>query len=515
VPFKDPLWFAWPWFPAAAAAVLILLGFLVGRFAPLRRRALRRSAIFALLYFATIAAHLVGVWAGWPRAAFGAGLLSGTLELLLLTSLAAVLVFDLALPAIGISLATIVSDIVVGAAYILAIGLLPHHLGMNPAGLIATSAVVTAVIGLSLQATLGNILGGLALQLDESIHVGDWIELENGTQGRVRQIRWRHTVIETRDWDTVIVPNSMLQAQAFRILGKREGEPVQHRLWIHFDVDFRHHPGEVIAVVTEALRGAPIEGVAASPTPDCVCTDLARDGHDGVARYAVRYWLTDLAADAPVDSVVRARVYTALKRANIPLALPGHAIVMTQDDQEHKERGRAREQAARLAALGSVDLFSSMTVEEKERLASRMRYAPFSRGEIITRQGATAHWLYVLVKGAVEVRIEAEGGGKMSVASIAPPCFFGEMGLMTGAPRSATVAALSDVECYRIDKDDFHEILARRPEVAREMSGVLASRQPTLQEVRDDLDAETRKRRMDAERGRILESIQRFFGLGA
>lgn len=59
--------------------------------------------------------------------------------------------------------------------------------------------MAAAVIGLSLQSTLGNVIGGLALQIDDSINEGDWIELENKQQGQVKQVRWRHTVIETRD----------------------------------------------------------------------------------------------------------------------------------------------------------------------------------------------------------------------------------------------------------------------------------------------------------------------------
>ena len=75
-------------------------------------------------------------------------------------------------------------DLIVGAAYVVAIGWLMHRGGVDVTSIVATSAVVTAVIGLSLQATLGNIVGGLALQVDDSIHEGDWIELENKTQGR-------------------------------------------------------------------------------------------------------------------------------------------------------------------------------------------------------------------------------------------------------------------------------------------------------------------------------------------
>ena len=104
------------------------------------------------------------------------------------------------------------------------------------------------------------MLGGIALQLDDSIHVGDWLQLPSGQQGKVKAIRWRHTVVETRNWDTVIVPNSALLNDNIVILGEREDQPTQHRMWVYFNVDFRYSPEEVINVVEDALQST-IDGL--------------------------------------------------------------------------------------------------------------------------------------------------------------------------------------------------------------------------------------------------------------
>src|SRR5207237_1194921 len=87
--------------------------------------------------------------------------------------------------------------------------------GVNLSGIVATSAVVTAVIGFSLQDTLGNVMGGMALQMERSIGVGDWVRLGD-VEGVVREIRWRQTSIETRNWDTVVIPNSVLTTSDVR-----------------------------------------------------------------------------------------------------------------------------------------------------------------------------------------------------------------------------------------------------------------------------------------------------------
>ena len=100
-----------------------------------------------------------------------------------------------------------------------------------------------------------------------------------------------------------------------------------------------------------------------------------------------------------------------------------------------------------------------------------------------------------------------------ALAKIQAPGFVGEMGLMTGEPRTATVVALTEVECYRLDKEGFNKIITGRPEIAGEISCVLATRKVELQAVREDLDADSKRRALDAEHRRILLTIQRFFGL--
>ncbi|HEX7603702.1 MAG TPA: mechanosensitive ion channel family protein, partial [Polyangiaceae bacterium] len=385
--------------------------------------------------------------------------------------------------------------------------------GFDLTGLLAATTVVTSIMALSLQATLGNILGGVALQLDNSIHAGDWVKLENGKQGKVREIRWRHTVIETRDWDTVIVPNSALLGANIIILGKRDGERLQHRMWVYFNVDFRYPPADVIKTVEDALHAAPIEGVAATPKANVVCMDFAKDNRDSFAYYAARYWLTDLPRDDPTSSRVRTRIYAALKRAGIPLAVPAAQLFVEQDDVSRRERKKLRELSTRLQALHGLEFLKPLKDAEREDVAGRLRYAPFAAGETITKQGALAHWLYIITHGVVEVHVSSDDGSDKIVATIKAPGFFGEMGLMTGEPRTATVIASSDVECFRLDKTDFERILTERPEIAAEMAHLLASRRVELQAAKEDLDAEAKQKRLDAEKTRILGTIQDFFGL--
>ena len=497
--------------PALGLLIVVVAGLLRLRRSN-RSVRLRRSVVLYVLY-------LILATGAYFGAAFGPALwltvLTISTELmvvLLIINLAALLVFDVGLHGLNLRIPDIVHDLVVGTAYVIACVWLMHRMGVNLASIVATSAVVTAVVGLSLQPTLGNLIGGLSLQVDNSITEGDWIEMPDTTQGVVRQIRWRHTVVETRDWDTLLIPNNQLLNQTIKVLGRRQGQPRQHRMWVYFHVDFRYSPSQVIRVVDDALLRAPIPNVAASPAPNTICFDLAKDRRESVGYYAARYWLTDLAVDDPTSSLVRERIYAALRRAQIPLAMPAAALFVSQDDPDRSLHKREREISRVAKGLGRVDLFQRLSKEELRQLAESVRVVPFSSGELITRQGAEANWLYVLTKGEVEVRI-AIGDRERRVNTLQAPNFFGEMALMTNSPREATVMAVTEVECVRVDRRDFKVLLDNRPEIARDAAAVLAERQVALTAIKEGLDAEAAQKRVEGERHRILTSLQEFFGL--
>jgi CRP-like cAMP-binding protein/small-conductance mechanosensitive channel len=497
---------------AIFAAIIVALAGVTRLVPAASRRRLRRSVVLFGLHILVLVATLGVAKTGFSEVADGFELATDLLRVLLIINLAALALFDLLLPLARWDFPDILHDLTVGAAYVVAAGWLMHQAGVNLTSIIATSAVVTAVVGLSLQATLGNVVGGLALQVDDSFQEGDWIEFENKQQAQVKKVRWRHTVLETRDSDTLIVPNGQLMGQAIKVLGKRDGQSVPHRQWVYFCVDFRFSPADVISVVNKALLAAPITGVVQDPAANCICNDLARENRDGYVLYAVRYWIDDLWRSDTTNSDVRERVYLALKRADIPLAIPAAALFVSQDDSARAERKAARAVESKLDALDDIELFKHLDADERHSLARAARNTPFGRAEVITRQGAQANWLYVLTKGEVEVRVST-ADGERRVAVLTAPSFFGEMALMTGQPREATVVALTEVTCLRIDKADFQGILQRRPAIAERISEILAARRVELDAARGGLDADAQKQRLSNENVRILSGIKQFFGL--
>ncbi len=419
------------------------------------------------------------------------------------------LIFRSILPALKLSPPRITEDITVIVVYV-AWGMVRlRYAGLELSGILATSAMITAVVAFAMQDTLGNILGGVALQMDNSIQIGDWIKVDD-IAGRVVDIRWRATLVETRNWETVVFPNSQLMKGKFTVLGRRAGQPVQLRRWVWFNVGTEVAAPRVINTVEEALSEVEIPNVAKVPKPNCVLMEMDDKGY---LRYAVRYWLTDIAIDDPTDAAIRWHVVTALQREGIKLALDERSIHLTKETEKYEEAVHHREVSLRLKILRKVELFSQMTDEELTVLAERLRFSQFAKGDIISKQGATAHWLYIVVSGEAEVYLELAGGGKHVLRDLGRGSFFGEMGLMTGAPRSATVMAKTDVECYRVDKEMFEEILHGRPAIAEEMSQIMAVRKAEQDIALKDISAETAHAAIPQQRSEILATIRRFFGL--
>ncbi|MEO8800106.1 MAG: cyclic nucleotide-binding domain-containing protein, partial [Polyangiaceae bacterium] len=140
--------------------------------------------------------------------------------------------------------------------------------------------------------------------------------------------------------------------------------------------------------------------------------------------------------------------------------------------------------------------------------------APFAAGETMTREGAVAHWLYILQSGRAKICAKVEGVQK-TITEIEAPDFFGEMGMMTGEQRTASVIALTDCDCFRLDKAGFHKIITDRPEIAAQISETLAQRRVELIAVREGLDETAKSARKRTEQARILGKIQSFFGLSS
>jgi CRP-like cAMP-binding protein len=212
--------------------------------------------------------------------------------------------------------------------------------------------------------------------------------------------------------------------------------------------------------------------------------------------------------------MVRVHLFASLQRAGIRIAEPQYTAHSIQRDEAHAEKVRRRELTRRLDMLGKVDLFAGLSDNEKSEVAEHLQYAPFARGDVITKQGNTAHWLYIMAFGDAEVLYEPPSGPPQVLALLRPGQFFGEMALMTGDARTATVVAKTDVECWRLDRGSFQQLLQTRPEIAGEVKRVIDARRGDLERAREAFAASAIDTAA-ARQGDLLGRIRRFLGLGA
>ncbi len=489
------------WLGVAAAVALALL---LLALKPRDRAAIRN--LLVLLGFCAVLQVIAIGFGGWLRAS-GVRVLSGIAIVgvgAVVIRLGGNLLFQVILPRLRMQLPRIAEDIFVTAMIATWALLWLHGAGLDLTGLLATSAVITAVLAFSLQDTLGNILGGVVLQLDDSLRVGDWITIET-VSGQVVDVRWRHTAIETRNRETVIVPNGWLVKNRFTVLGSRRSPEFRWRRWVWFNIDVEIAPGRVLQVLEDAVKEADSPQIAKEPPPSAVLMEVGQ----GFARYALRYWITEARPDDPTDTLVRMLALAALSRNHMDLAIVQEERLISKDNEARHQTRRANEINKRRSALAEVDLFATFASAELDTLAENMTTAPFVKGSTITRQGRVAHWLYLIVSGEADVWAE-DNGTRNYVATLKPGSVFGEMGMMTGEPRRATVTAKTDVECFRLGKAGFESVLRARPDIANEISEVIVARRSQLESAREaaNADANALPRTDD-----IRARIRGFFGL--
>ena len=394
------------------------------------------------------------------------------------------------------SMHMILSDLAVNLSYLAVIFRLLSRLGADINGLIATSTVVTAIIGLSMQDILMNSVGGVVLQMEGEIAAGDYIRTDHGS-GWVRKVRTRYTALETSDSDLILIPNHFMTKGAVKIVAR------SYRTTLPLYVGYEYLPTRVIEEVQSVLRRSPMDGVAAVPEPRCVVAQL----HAGHIEYNIQAYLNSPGHQAKQHSEILTRVYFALARAEMPLTGISYRLDMPSPTTAATA---TQSKAFSIAHLRDNDVFRSLNADELEFLATRLKRVRFAPGETIVTQGDEGESLYIVVKGSLRVMLGADHQRSEQIATLYAGSLFGEMSLLTGDRRSASVIASEQVDCDRLDKVDFAEVLRGRPALAAHISEVMEERQSSLHQAREKMNSLPS---LPVSSQNLLARIQNFFGL--
>jgi len=328
---------------------------------------------------------------------------------------------------------------------------------------LTTSAVGAVVVGFALQDTLGNAFAGLAIQTEKPYRAGQWIRV-GGHEGRVDEITWRATRLRTKDGTYVIVPNNVMSKEAIVNIS----EPVlATRLVIDVGGPYSVPPNEVKAAILAAIRNVP--QVLATPAPEALLFDF---GHSAIT-YRARFWLEDWTKDEPTRSDVRTAIWYEFQRRNIDIPLPSLVHYPT-DTVPTVSPVQA---AGVIRALAGVEVFHELMDDDRAALAAMSRVLLFGTGDIVVRQGDAGSSMFVVASGHVDIVLEPEG---RLVSTTGAGGFFGEMSMLTGDARSATVRAGEDCALVEVTADAFRRFVLEKPDVLHDIAGAVATRRAEI-----------------------------------
>src|SRR3984885_7290992 len=179
-------------------------------------------------------------------------------------------------------------------------------LGFDITALLATSAVLSLVVGLALQATLGNLFAGISIELDRVVRVGDYVR-RGALAGRVVSLGWRSIHMQSDAGSMLVVPNSSITSDLLEVIP--DGEPYRHE--IEFVVSEEHAPGLVMQSATRVLRSG-IPGLCEAKSADVVLHDTQADR--GVFRYAARFYVSAVSQRHAIGSNIMERMWYEIAR---------------------------------------------------------------------------------------------------------------------------------------------------------------------------------------------------------
>jgi small-conductance mechanosensitive channel/CRP-like cAMP-binding protein len=329
-------------------------------------------------------------------------------------------------------------------------------------GLLIAPGVAAVVLGLAMQDIVGNVIAGVALQAGKSFVHGDWLIIDN-RHAEVVEINWRSTHLRTVDDISIEIPNREIVRQTIVNLNRPTRK---HAMRIPVVLDYSAPPTRAKDVLLHAVSNA--KGVCPEPRPKVF---LKNFGDSGI-EYDVKFYIEDHGQSSEISDAIRTNIWYGLHRHGIRIPYPTRTL---QIERPTRDRQQEVQSAARII-LRQQPLFKCLSDEQLDALMPRGRVVHFGKDEKLICQGDTGESMFILVEGQANVVLERNGSSKF-VASLGAGDCFGEMSLLTGERRSATVIANTDCEVVEIARPILAKSLKQNPELLKELSELLAKRQ--------------------------------------
>ena len=343
---------------------------------------------------------------------------------------------------------------VLGALVFLAaaVGAIAFVLQLPVRGLLATSGAVAVVLGLAIQSTLNDVFSGVVLNATQPFRIGDWITIGE-VEGRVVESNWRATSLLNAQGNIVVIPNSA----AARTNIVNANQPMHtHGVSVVLPVKPSIRPATVLQALAHAAASSP--DVLAEPKP---LVSVKRATNDAIEYEIVCY------VDAWTKKIgVRNDLYDLAHRHLLSRGVVLRPLSVAEPTGENFD------EKARL--LRNVLIFHTLDDAEIAELAARLTPHEFDTGETIYNAADEGgHELHILARGVAKAVVPNEGS-ELELRRLAPGDSVGQSGILAGVRTGVIVRALTRATVFRLDKEALTPILARRPEVAREMCRLLS-----------------------------------------
>jgi small-conductance mechanosensitive channel/CRP-like cAMP-binding protein len=365
-------------------------------------------------------------------------------------------------------------------------------------GVVFGSTVVVGIVGFAMQDLLGNIIAGIALELGKPFKTGDWLKVD-GQHAEVIEVNWRSTRLRTNDDIYLDIPNKTIAGSTITNLTYPTR---QHAIRLAVGFDYAVPPNFIKDIMSRATAAVP--GVLPVPAPKVFLRDFA----DSAVMYEIKFWLEDESRFSDIVDGIRTNVWYAAQRNGIRIPFPIRTLQI--------ERPTAKNQDAMEAARASISrqpFFQLLDTAQMDRVLTEARFLRFGRGEKVIQQGAEGDSMFIILSGDAEVYVSAAGQDR-HVATLRGGDYLGEMSLLTGEPRSATVIARSDCEMWEIAKPVVAELLQENQALVQRLGEMLAKRRMETEGVvassAEDAQVATKQKEYTAS---FLKKLSSFFEL--
>lgn len=357
----------------------------------------------------------------------------------------------------------ILQHLVTALLYLVAIGvILVVILGRSASGVLVSTSVIVGVLGLALQNVLADLFSGITIALERPFGVGDWISMPDGTMGRVTDISWQATHVKSLNESKLVIPNGY----ALRNVVHNYSQPTAlYAEWLEISVDRSYEPSTVRRLLLEAALTC--ESILKNPTPVVNISDASSNP----IRYTVYVHFRNFMARYSGKNDLFMNIHTFLTRAGVATAAPRYEISTEPAGERVLQMPSLREE------LASAAIFGMLSQEEIDVLASHSTYHTYYPGDVIMRQGEEESSVLIITAGVVQVSKTDERGNRIDVARLGSGDIVGEMSLLTGERRSATITALVQVSLIQVTKDGLQPLLERNPALSDAFAEVMLERQ--------------------------------------